>query len=52
MTIEEMMAQAAAAREEEAMQSLSYDSVGALLLDYRRVRSKEVMLDELADPDP
>jgi C4-dicarboxylate transporter DctM subunit len=51
MTIEEMMAQAAAEREEEAMQSLSYDSVGALLDDYRRVRSGDVMLDELADPD-
>lgn len=47
LTIEEMMAQAAAEREADAMESLAYETVEALLEDYRRIRTGEVMLDEL-----
>ncbi|MFT6627544.1 MAG: C4-dicarboxylate transporter DctM subunit, partial [Flavobacteriales bacterium] len=47
LTIQEMMAQAEADREEEAMDNLAYDSLSELLLDYRRVRSGELLLEEL-----
>ncbi|MFT5992577.1 MAG: C4-dicarboxylate transporter DctM subunit, partial [Bradymonadia bacterium] len=51
LTIQEMMAQAEADREEEAMDNLAYDSLSELLLDYRRVRSGELLLEELNSGD-
>ena len=47
LTIEEIVAQAREEREEEAMSSLSYDTLDDLLDDFRAIRSGDLLLDEL-----
>lgn len=51
LTIEEMMAASNAQQEAEAMDGLAYDGAAAMLEDYRRIFSGEILLEEVGLAD-